>query len=55
MDTLYCKYADKKSHLKTSNANSIMQTPSGGKLKKKRKAQLQSSTQSLENSSDKKD
>lgn len=47
MDTLKCKYADKRSNLKISdsNNNSLLSTPTinGGKNKKKRKNQLQSS------------
>lgn len=67
MDYLNCKYEDKKSHLKTaanggsstlSSTSTLMQTPTmtSGKIKKnKRKTTLQSSTQSLESSGDKKD
>jgi hypothetical protein len=67
MDTFPCKFEDKKSHLKLANAGGIssnmsststlIQTPtmSSGKMKKKKKNQLQSSTQSLESSGDKKD
>ena len=66
MDTFPCKFEDKKSGLKLSNANAasnfsststLMQTPtmSSGKMKKKKKNQLQSSTHSLESSGDKKD
>jgi hypothetical protein len=38
MDTLGCKFADKKSNLKLSNANSSLMSTPGGKLKKKKKA-----------------
>lgn len=66
MDTFPCKFEDKKSGLKLSSANApsnfsststLIQTPtmSSGKMKKKKKNQLQSSTQSLESSGDKKD
>lgn len=65
MDTFPCKFEDKKSGLKLSQANAasnfsststLIQTPtmSSGKMKKKKKNQLQSSTQSLESSGDKK-
>ena len=51
MDTFPCKYEDKKSGLRThggsSNAsNSILQTP--GKLKSKKKLQMQTSSHSLD-------
>ena len=59
MESLPCKYEDKKSQLKTNNnSNQVCSTPtmSSGKIKKKKKLnQLQSSTQSLESSSEKKD
>lgn len=65
MDTFFCKYEDKKSNLRLANngvpstissTSTLMQTPtmSSGKMKKKRKNQLQSSTQSLEGSGEKK-
>lgn len=59
METFPCKFEDKKSGLRIANQttnSSLMQTPTMGKGKKKqRKTQLQSSTQSLESPTDKKD
>lgn len=57
METFPCKYADKQSKIKINSKASTIQTPtmSSSKIKKKRKNQLQSSTQSIENSSEKKD
>jgi len=61
MDTFPCKFEDKKSGLRSTqgnqNSSSAMQTP--GKLKHKKKMQLQNSCMSLESSgggsNDKKD
>ena len=46
MDTFACKYEDKKTFKSMNGGGSLMNTPTmtSGKMKKKRKQQLQSST-----------
>ena len=54
MDSFFCKFEDKKNFKSYGNGGINTPTMTSGKIMKKKKNQLQSSTQSLD-SSDKKD